>query len=500
MSSILIERKAIDVSGQLGSLYDVSTDTLISQPSIQATETKPSDESSICRIFSGKQSTAVIDYLQQMDFNEALRQSIFLGLVKTSGVSSFIHYNQPIHGNTRFLYYSYRSKEEKLNIAPEKIDRIVPAPSFRTNATHIITEIVWGFEILCVIQIPNKKSSNTVDSLLHSISKRLKNSYHGFVLTDAEKSQINQLTNVIVYGSETCIKDPNTSLLIILTSLNHWQKHEQFHHSLIYKMCSLAQFYNNKQFPELPNLADQTNFIIKKIQPIITGIDIHTKYLQRLFRTFPDKFASPKLDRESKDFQHQLSSLLDIYAKFRKSSQKVLVNVRQNQCKPTEINDVIADKRYLSLDRTEIVMFSHTAHRWISKAKLIERLNKDQIKYVNVRSHPNRRKTAMTNKRIEIELERFLLQKDGYASVFYSSDRLKNEDAATWNQVYQELISKRQKATQRTTLVYADFTESHYDLKHLTIVELTIQASSKPPRSYLTNDKPSKITDHYENN
>ncbi|CAF5098207.1 unnamed protein product, partial [Rotaria sp. Silwood1] len=147
-----IERKAIDVSGRLGSLYDASTDNFIDQTSIQAFETKLLHQSSICRILPNYQSNKIINCLKEMNFNDALRQSILLQMIRPSGVSRLINYNQSTNQNTRFLYYSYRSRKEKLSITAGRADQIVASPSGGTCATHMITEILWGIEILCVIQ------------------------------------------------------------------------------------------------------------------------------------------------------------------------------------------------------------------------------------------------------------------------------------------------------------------------------------------------------------
>ncbi|CAF0850559.1 unnamed protein product [Adineta steineri] len=193
--SDLIERKAIDVGGRLGSLYDVSTDNLINDCSIQSSKTQPLKLSE-CAVFAGDESLGMIDYLKNMDFDNALQLSILFGMVKTSGVSSLITYKQTIDKNIRFLYYSYKSKEEILNIEQGKLHRLISTPSVPTNATHMITNIRWGFEILCVIPILEHLSSDTVDRLLSKISKWLKNDAQDSILTDKDKQHIEELINV----------------------------------------------------------------------------------------------------------------------------------------------------------------------------------------------------------------------------------------------------------------------------------------------------------------
>ena len=45
-------------------------------------------------------------------------------MVKPSGISSFIDYDQHVDENTRFLYYSYGHEHEKLNTTNGKLDKI----------------------------------------------------------------------------------------------------------------------------------------------------------------------------------------------------------------------------------------------------------------------------------------------------------------------------------------------------------------------------------------
>ncbi|CAF4869439.1 unnamed protein product, partial [Rotaria socialis] len=46
-------------------------------------------------------------------------------MVTTSGISRVIDYNQQINGDTRFLYYCFKARKEKLNIEARKADKIV---------------------------------------------------------------------------------------------------------------------------------------------------------------------------------------------------------------------------------------------------------------------------------------------------------------------------------------------------------------------------------------
>ncbi|CAF4959962.1 unnamed protein product, partial [Rotaria sp. Silwood1] len=137
-----IERKAIDVSGRLGSFYDQSSDAFVGYCSVQNLENSKDSIDSACQIFRGTHINNAIDVLKAIKFHDALLQSILFGLVKPSGISSVINYNGPIDEYTLFLYDTYKHREEKLGaITDRKAHRTISPPSDLNNATHMVTEI-----------------------------------------------------------------------------------------------------------------------------------------------------------------------------------------------------------------------------------------------------------------------------------------------------------------------------------------------------------------------
>ncbi|CAF3887874.1 unnamed protein product, partial [Rotaria sordida] len=121
----IIKRKAIDTWGKLGTTYDAPRDRLILANDIRGPKVSTPEKCSICKVFSGDRSTDLVNYLEKMNFNDALRQSLLLRMIKPSGVSSLMDYNQPVNENIRFLYYSYRNKTEELKLMPENAAQIM---------------------------------------------------------------------------------------------------------------------------------------------------------------------------------------------------------------------------------------------------------------------------------------------------------------------------------------------------------------------------------------
>ena len=94
------------------------------------------------------------------------------------------------------------------------------------------------------------QSINAVDQLLLHIRHQLKNNRIPVQFTNDDRRLINQLTNSAVFGSETCINDPNTSILTVLNRIQDWQRNRHFHQPLVYTMQPLRWLYNNIQFTD----------------------------------------------------------------------------------------------------------------------------------------------------------------------------------------------------------------------------------------------------------
>ncbi len=84
----------------------------------------------------GSQLNGVVNLLKRITFDDALLQSILLGLAKPSGIISLIHSEEYINENTRFLYYSFRCREDKLSLTDGKTNKTVSLPLDLNHETH----------------------------------------------------------------------------------------------------------------------------------------------------------------------------------------------------------------------------------------------------------------------------------------------------------------------------------------------------------------------------
>ncbi|CAF3688940.1 unnamed protein product [Rotaria sordida] len=481
-----IERKVIEPSGRLGSLYDASTDNLIDRHSAQRIESKIPRKRFTCRLLSRDQSTDVISFLKDIDFDDAIRQSICLQMITPRGISRLIEYNQVVDENTRFLYYCYRARKEWLDVTAHQTHKIVAAPLNPTEATHMITKILWGFEVLCVIQIPKHESVNSVDQLLHHICDQLQNNRIPIKLNSNDRQLINQLNNIAVYGSETCINQANTSLLTILTRIQDWQKDSNVHQPLIYTMQPLRWLYNGPQFNVPCSFPRPDNPHIARIEIVIKRINNQIKDLEEIFRNLPTNFSSTILDQRLKNLQQKYRFVLNSQDNFQKHLRQALKDIRRHCIEPPTLDDIIGDQRYECLRNSELDKFLTNIQQLLNKSILIEKLKNNHIEYFNVFDIHSNQEIPTTIDNIDAILKRTYSNKNDSVILWYSSDRLKREKEDLYQQIYQELTwEQQQHVEQRIKLIYVDFSYFKDKLEDFIIVRL-------PLAETLTTERDSK--------
>ncbi|UJR14420.1 hypothetical protein I4U23_001417 [Adineta vaga] len=486
-NSDVIERKVVDVSGRLGSLYDAIIDDIVKQHSIQATRTQKLEKSSVCQLFEGSRSRNGIDYFNKMDIDDAMQTSILLDLVHTSGVSCLANYYDCIDQNTRFLYYSYRSKQEELDITSQNVKEILPNPSLSTTATHVINKIVWGFEILCIIQISTQQSSEKIDGFLERVSNQLKNYEESLTITDDEKQQINELKTVVVYGSETCVENAHVRLLDILYGIQGWKRHDNFHHPLKYTMRCLNGLYGYKHFPKLAELSTDNNNTIEQMKSTITSLNGPMKYYKVLFDKLPKEFKKPTLNQMLKDANQYYNACVSKFKIIRQNHHKLLTSIRQGQYNRSELNNLMADEQYSSKEIGEIHNHIRKTYQLLLKENLIEQLSKDNIRYINVLDLQCDGRVSITLERVENVIRQTLATGKTHVFVLHSTDNLMHKDRNRWNSFYEQLILKRQQTTDTTELVYVDFTECSHILEEFITPRLLTDFSSQALSNYPTD-------------
>ncbi|CAF2976273.1 unnamed protein product, partial [Rotaria sp. Silwood2] len=150
----VMNRKAIDSSGSLGSLYDGYNDFIMGKVNVNSIgkccEVRKSKQ---CMITNGIKDQKE-NILQIIAVENSLPLSTFLNIREKTCISAIIDYAYPINEYTCFFYYSYLDQEEQLSDNPSKNRSFAESSKLQTVATHIIIGIATGIAMILVLQLP----------------------------------------------------------------------------------------------------------------------------------------------------------------------------------------------------------------------------------------------------------------------------------------------------------------------------------------------------------
>ena len=295
-----------------------------------------------------------------------------------------------------------------------------------------------------------------------------------------------------MFGSETCVNDPSTSLLTVLTKIRDWENDTNLHHPILYKMCPLKWLYHNQNLPELRYLSNQDNSYTAQIEPMITHLDDCLKFLKQIFNDLPENFNNYTTNRSFKDFPDEYDLVLSSNEQFRKELRNMLVNVRRGIHQSKEISKIMSDKRYVSLRKPGIDGFCSNAQQWLNKVRLIKKLNDDQVTYIHVLDVFPSYCISITKHELNAAFENYFSKEKNPVIIWCSSDRLERERPAEWNKTYSQLRSERRQAAQKPSLIYVDFSQCAQNLEDFIVSRLPKQSSSTSSSKHPRGKKSSK--------
>jgi hypothetical protein len=179
-TKVELNRKACDLTGRLGSLYDARTDSfikhppLLQQPALEINKKAKRE----CNKWWFKEFNDGEIPLNKLNVEDELCLSLYLDMCDTDlyGRASLVKYEKPIDQLTLFLLYSYTAHKQTLPENNYSLPNLFPNGTFselNKKVTHIVHKILWGFELLFVIQVPSTieeaEDNNDIDRLIRKI-------------------------------------------------------------------------------------------------------------------------------------------------------------------------------------------------------------------------------------------------------------------------------------------------------------------------------------------
>ncbi|CAF4272672.1 unnamed protein product [Rotaria sp. Silwood2] len=396
---------------------------------------------------------------------QSLRLSIYLKMIQPTGIACLIDYPRIIDEYTRFLYIYQEGRIESCQNDLIKNIKSHQLTTLETNATHIITQIIWGIHAVVILQLPPDQEIE-IDYLLRQIC-------HNLIHNDELTLEMKRLMDKIIFT--TCYSNlPDLTQLIklediykrILQMKTNLDKHRQ----LRYILSSIR--------PSTPQ-RNSNNTI--KIETDRISFNYLEYYLVQ--RTSEMKILKLKLDHDlpkllQGNLQEQLNSAYDDYLELKcfnesymQSFRDSLIKVRQGQSPEIPINNEINLEPPKEIkDRTNVLLTS--INDLVAKAKLIKKLQNDKIEYCNVVQ------LGIQQGYNEQLITDILFRNDSNKAIFCSTDILMQQSSKQWETMYYQMNTLRER-NPKMSLVYADFTYSTWYLDKMVILSSIEQTISR---------------------
>ncbi|CAF1052697.1 unnamed protein product [Rotaria sordida] len=324
-----IQRTAIDPVGKLGSLYDAYRDRLIVQSDniVKKQQLSVLTKTMKCFVRKGN-SHEHLNLLQMIDITNELRLSVEFNITPALGIAKTINYSLPIDVHTRFLYYNYLDREESLFDNTDDSSRSISASKLKTQATHVVTGVSWGIEVLAILQLSPDDASK-IDNVLNQIRQYLTNNDTNLDMTLDEKHLLNRINRTTIYSNIYKLTKI-TNVLDLYCKIVDGRMNRTRRSPLTYTLCPIRFLYPEYSERDVIYIALEPR-IIEKIELYLLSLSFQFKILKKLLERKSFQSSDEYLCQQFLDAQNQFSNLEKIYTKQMKTFQDWIIDIRKGK-------------------------------------------------------------------------------------------------------------------------------------------------------------------------
>jgi GTP-binding protein EngB required for normal cell division len=440
----IIERKAIDPEGSIGSLYDASIDSLEDLPRIPIDSIKNQSQlSKKCFIKRGDEIQSE-NLLQFVGFDDQLRLSLLSDIVPPRGIGSMITYPYLIDEYTRLFYYSSTTQQTSFIDPINNIQQLIN----QSRVTHIITQIHSGIEIIVIIRLTNDHT-DLIDNILNHISQSL---YQENKLT--EQYSLDQILSTYVYSNIPSLTEQKTIIDVYQSIISVKDKYDT-HRPLNYILHPIKQFYPKHQSIFIPIEYN----ISHKIEEHLLRLTIPNKIWSTIIDTNTSDILNKYLKQQLNQQQQQLNTFTKQYQHENKRFQHFIINIRQGKySKENQFKEILSDKIETTLI-DNIDHFNYYLNNFKTKAQFITELNKRGFNYSNANEYNIQQGDD------QINIQKKIIQ-DNKQRFICSNDFLNQNNWSTLNQLLTQMDNEKLR-NKDLNLIYLDFSYSTFELDHI---------------------------------
>ncbi|CAF4605516.1 unnamed protein product [Rotaria sp. Silwood1] len=461
---LTIKRTAINSYGRLGSLYDGCQDQIVGILDITFEESLIQFYHKTRCILEKGDKNHKRNLLELINIDEQLRLSLLLNLTSKTGIAEIIDYPYIINEYTRILHYTYIDREERFPDEIEKIRERLESCLTKTNATHLITGICWGIDIIVILQLPQEDNIVTmIDVILEKYRAYLNGDCNDFKLTRDDVNSYKHIINTKIYSNIPAITEM-TTLHNIFHSISRLRTDPTKYQQLYYILCPIS----NTSYTHVDS--------IKNIhfEQYLYEVSISMKIIERCFKEdMPNLLCGHFKERYSNAYKQWLD-IKNEYRNLIEQLAKLIIEIRYSQNQNIILDKILNNKTQIILKNNISDLFQDVIDL-NKKGHLISDLARQNIQYCNVIE----RKVDKNDN--EDTMKRKLIIDENTDRILCSNDLLNKQNSIQFKKLHNDLIDELDNNS-KARLIYADFSYSTYELYDIIILP-TIKNDNKKNKS-----------------
>jgi GTP-binding protein EngB required for normal cell division len=344
----IIELRAIDSSGSLGSLYDRRRDCVLGRPSKTVEGQKFQLPGSIrCELIDINAEESE-NLLKRIGIEDDLRLNILLKSTSGIGLAQLVDHPRPPDKYTRFLYFFYVDREQRLPDDPAEARKCVKSSLRNIEATHIVTAVRLGIDVIVVLQLPCKDNTATkIDAALRKIQALLEKSNDVSSFIADNESILEKIIETKAYSNVSELTQM-TSLHQICQYITETKKKSDIYRPLTYTLQPIEWLYPNANALHASYIPLEQSDIDKLEQHLIEILKQMKKLKYSLgsnaSKLSPDHPREPLLKA-----QNEWQSLHQTYEKVIERLRKLVSDIHDGQNDASEIDDALKHEDQITL-------------------------------------------------------------------------------------------------------------------------------------------------------
>jgi hypothetical protein len=369
----MIIRRAIDISGGLGSVYDINRDYLLKGQTVTSNVPVLDIRDSIqCKLIHGATKESE-NLLKMIGLDDNLRLSVLLKSTPRVGIAAIIDHTHPIDKYTRFLYIYYRDHEQRLPDDEREAKKCFKSLARDSESTHVVTIVTFGIDIVVVLQLPsNDNDAKNIDLALKEIQSRWDKSsdLSSFTIDKSDILEDNIETKVYSNISELA---KMTSLVQICQYINKLKKMSDMYQPITYTLRPINWLYPNADVSctlYVPLEEDGKN----NLERYLVELSNQMRKGKYSLDSNTIKLLPNHLEQQSLTVQNVWKSLCQEYEAVIKRLRKLVLNVHNGQENASEIDKALEQEELTKLksDIEQLMQQSNTLQRQFKHHKALD--------------------------------------------------------------------------------------------------------------------------------